>query len=123
MASTFERVAPSFYVSSIDRAIEFWTKRLGFEVTFTNGNPVSFVIVRRDAVVVHLGVRPELAGKCHCHIMVKGIEELSRGLALNGTRMVQPLKKQSWGLQDIVIADPDGNTIEIAEPIAPPPAA
>jgi catechol 2,3-dioxygenase-like lactoylglutathione lyase family enzyme len=118
MAISFGRVAPGFHVTDIKRAIEFWTDRLGFEVTFTNGDPLCFAVVRRDAAEVHLSVKPESAGKCHCHIMVDGVEELSRSLTANGTTIKQTLKKQPWGLQDMIVADPDGNTMELAEPIA-----
>lgn len=118
MATTFGRVAPSFYVSDLPRAIAFWTDQLGFEVKFTNGDPVSFAVVGRDAAEVHLSVDPERAGQCHCHIMVEGLEDLSAALTAKGTKIRQPLKKQSWGLQDMVLIDPDGNTLEIAEPIA-----
>ena len=78
MGTTYGRVAPSFYVSDLQRAMTFWTDQLGFEVKFTNGDPASFAVVKRDAAEVHLAVNSERAGKCHCHIMVEGLEQLSR---------------------------------------------
>jgi len=117
MAITFGRVAPSFYVSDLQRAIAFWADQLGFEVKFTNGEPASFAVVGRDASEIHIGVDCERAGTCHCHIMVEGLEELSGVLTPNSAAIKQPLTKQPWGLQDMVLIDPDGNTMEIAEPI------
>jgi catechol 2,3-dioxygenase-like lactoylglutathione lyase family enzyme len=117
MTTTFGRVAPTFYVSDLQRALAFWTDQLGFEVKFTNGDPVSFAVLGRNAAEVHLSVNPDRAGTCHCHILASGLEDLSRTLAANGTTLKQPLTKQPWGLLDIVVADPDGNTLEIAEPI------
>ena len=117
MNIAFGRVAPSFYVSDLVRALAFWTDQLGFEVTFTNGDPMCFAAVRRDAAEIHLVVNAEMAGTCHCHIIVKGIEELFAKLTSNDVTIKQPLKNQPWGLQDIVVVDPDGNTMEIAEPI------
>jgi catechol 2,3-dioxygenase-like lactoylglutathione lyase family enzyme len=116
MAITFGRVAPTFYVSDLERAIAFWTEKLGFEVKFTNGEPAVFAAVRRDAAEVHLGVDAKRTGQCHCHFMVEGLEDLAGVLTQNGTTIKQPLKNQPWGLQDMVIIDPDGNTMEIAEP-------
>eukprot|EP00752_Nemacystus_decipiens_P016112 g14408.t1 len=118
MATTFGRVAPSFYVSDLQQAIAFWTDQLGFEVKFTNGDPASFAVVGRDASEVHLRFDPEHTGTCHCHVMVEGLKELSDVLTANGVTIKQPLKKQPWGMQDMMLIDPDGNTMEIAEPIA-----
>jgi catechol 2,3-dioxygenase-like lactoylglutathione lyase family enzyme len=118
MTTTFGRVAPNIYVSDLQRSLAFWTGQFGFEVKFTNGEPVSFAVVVRDAAEVHLSVNPDRAGTCHCHILVAGLNDLFRTLSANGTPIKQSLKKQPWGLQDIVVADPDGNTLEIAEPIA-----
>jgi catechol 2,3-dioxygenase-like lactoylglutathione lyase family enzyme len=117
MATKFGRVAPSIYVSDLDRSIAFWTGQLGFEVKFTNGAPASFAVLRRDAAEFHLAVNPDIAGKCHCHIMVEGIEDLYDTVAANGMHIIQRLKKQPWGFRDIVVVDPDGNMLELAAPI------
>ena len=87
-------------------------------MTFTNGSPVCFAIVRRDEAEVHLDVRPKAAGQCHCHILVEGIDEFYRACETGGVTIKQPLKVQSWGLRDMMIADPDGNTMEIDEAVA-----
>ncbi len=119
MTTTFGRVAPTFFVTDLDRGVKFWTQALGFELAFTNGAPVSFAIVRRDAAEIHLGIRPDQAGRCHCHIMVEGIDELAEQLDARGVTVRQAPRDQPWGLRDMVIADPDGNTIEIAQPLKP----
>ena len=120
--ATFGRVAPAFHVRDIHKAIGFWTKVLGFEVAFTNGEPICFAIVRRDQAEVHLGVRPGAAGNCHCHLAVDAIDELHRACEAAGVTIRQPPKVQSWGVRDMIIADPDGNTMEIGEPAAEPAA-
>ena len=114
----FGRIAPGFFVRDIQEAIDFWTGKLGFELTFTNGDPLCFAIVRRDDAELHLGLRPEAAGQGHCHIIVEGIDELYRACATGGVTIKQAPKVQSWGLRDMIVADPDGNTVEIGEPVA-----
>ena len=89
------------------RALEFWTGTLGFAVTFTNGDPVCFAILHRDGVDMHIGLDPEAAGYGHCHTSVEPL--------LAGVTVKQPPRLQAWGLRDILVCDPDGNTLEIAE--------
>jgi catechol 2,3-dioxygenase-like lactoylglutathione lyase family enzyme len=117
MPTTFGRVAPTIYVRDFQRALAFWTGPLRFDVKFTNGEPVSFAVLARDKAEVHLSLDPERAGKCHCHILVTDLDDLAGTLTASGTTLQQPLTRQPWGLQDIVLADPDGNTLEIAEPL------
>lgn len=114
----FGRVAPGFHVRNIREAIDFWTDKLGFDVAFTNGDPPCFAIVKRDEAEVHLGVKPKAAGHCHCHIIVEGLDELYRSCERAGVTIKQPPRVQPWGLRDMIIADPDGNTLEIGEPVA-----
>jgi catechol 2,3-dioxygenase-like lactoylglutathione lyase family enzyme len=118
MAATFGRVAPTLNVANIERSIAFWTGGLGFDLIYTNGDPVCFAIVRRDAAEVHLKVRPEGVGVCHCHFLVEGLEDLYRTLEEGGVTIRQRPKQQPWGMRDRVLEDLDGNTMEIAERLA-----
>ena len=116
----FGRVAPSIYVCDIARSLEFYCSILGFSVVFTNGSPLSFAVLRQDFAFIHLCVRPESAGSCHAHIMLSDLDSFYNKLISSGAIVRQPPKVQSWGLRDIVVADPDGNTFEFAEPTGEP---
>jgi catechol 2,3-dioxygenase-like lactoylglutathione lyase family enzyme len=112
----FGRITPSIYVHDMQRALPFYCDLLGFSVVFTNGSPVSFAVLRKDAAHIHLSVRPDFAGSCHAHIMLTDLDSFYRKLVDAHVGVSQPPKMQSWGLRDIVVADPDGNTFEFAEP-------
>ena len=112
---TFGRVAPSIYIREVQPALVFYRDILGFSVVFTNGTPVSFAVLRRDDCALHLCVRPEDAGSCHAHIMLTDLDSFYHKLTDAHVSVRQPPKTQSWGLRDIVVADPDGNTFEFAE--------
>ena len=116
----FGRVAPSIPVADMQRALQFYRDVLGFSMTFTNGNPISFAIIKQGDAQLHLGVAPGKAGSFHAHIMVDHLEAVYQRLVQASATIRQAPKIQSWGLRDIVIADPDGNTFELAEPIAEP---
>ncbi len=114
--SVFGRVAPSVPVTDMNRALRFYCDLLGFAVTFTNGNPVSFAAIQTGGEQLHLGVQPIKAGFFHAHMMVDDLDSLYERLQRGGVTIRQAPKVQEWGLRDIVIADLDGNTFELAEP-------
>ena len=114
---TFGRVAPSIPVSDIGRALGFYRDVLGFMVTFTNGMPVTFAVIQQGEAEVHLVTQPDRAGSAHAHLMVDDLDGVYAALKNASISLRQPPKIQAWGLRDLVVADLDGNTFEIAEPI------
>ena len=113
--ATFGRIAPTLPVTDIERALQFYRDLLGFEVQFTNGEPVSFAVVKQGGAELHLEVQPGKTGSLHAHLMVDDLDLVYERLQHAGAAIRQPPKVQPWGLRDIVVADPDGNTFEIAQ--------
>ena len=111
---TFGRVAPSIPVSDIGRALGFYRDVLGFMVTFTNGMPVTFAVIQQGEAEVHLVTQPDRAGSAHAHLMVDDLDGVYAALKKASIPLRQPPKIQAWGLRDLVVADLDGNTFEIA---------
>lgn len=120
---TFGRVAPTIPVAEMERALRFYRDILGFIVSFTNGDPVSFAVINQGGTQLHLSVQPHQAGSSHVHIPVDDLDALYERLMQAGATVRQAPTLQEWGLRDIVIADPDGNTFEIAEPVPEPASA
>ena len=117
---SFGRVAPSVPVADMNRALRFYRDVLGFTVSFTNGSPVSFAVIQQGDVRLHLGVQPDTAGSLHAHLMVDELDPVYERLQQAGATIRQGPKVQPWGLRDIIVADPDGNTFEIAELVGKP---
>jgi catechol 2,3-dioxygenase-like lactoylglutathione lyase family enzyme len=114
---TFGRIAGAVPVSDISRALGFYQGILGMSVTFTNGDPVGFVILERDAAELHLTlVRGHRAGSHNvAHLMVTDATALCEHLAANGVRIVKGLRDADYGLRGFVMADPDGNRIDVGQ--------
>ncbi len=87
------------------------------QVTFENGNPVGFVILKRDAAELHLTVARNHRAGTHnvAHLMVADATALHDHLVANGTRIVKGLRDADYGLRGFVFADPDGNRIDVGE--------
>ena len=114
---TFERFAAAVPVSDIGRALAFYRDTLGMSVTFTNGDPTGFVILRRDAAELHLTlVRGHRAGLHNvAHLMVTDATALHDHLVASGARLVRGLRDADNGLRGFVMADPDGNRIDVGQ--------
>jgi predicted enzyme related to lactoylglutathione lyase len=111
------RVAPSLFVRDLERAMGFWRDVFGMDKTFENGDPVSFVILKRDDAEVHLTlVRDHVAAQENVmHMIVEGADELYRRCQAHGATIVKPLRDAPWGLRTFVVADPDGNRIDVGQ--------
>jgi catechol 2,3-dioxygenase-like lactoylglutathione lyase family enzyme len=119
----FGRVAPTIPVTDIERALRFYRDALGFVVAFTNGDPVSFAVINQGDAQLHLSVQPEKAGEIHAHLMVDDLDSIHEALRQAGIPIHQPPTVQPWGLRDLVVADPDGNSFEIAQHVSEPASA
>jgi uncharacterized glyoxalase superfamily protein PhnB len=91
-------------------------------VTFTNGDPVGFVILRRDAAELHLTlVKGHRAGRHNvAHLMVADATALYEHLVSNGVQIVKGLRDADYGLRGFVLADPDGNRIDVGQQLPAP---
>jgi catechol 2,3-dioxygenase-like lactoylglutathione lyase family enzyme len=90
-------------------------------VTFTNGDPVGFVILKRDAAELHLTLVKGHKGGGHnvAHLMVTDAAGLHDHLVSNGVRIVKGLRDADYGLRGFVFADPDGNRIDVGQQLPP----
>ena len=101
----------------ISQALGFYQGILGMAVTFTNGDPVGFVILRKDAAELHLTlVKGHRAGRHNvAHLIVADATALHEYLVSNGVRIVKGLRDADYGLRGFVMADPDGNRIDVGQ--------
>jgi catechol 2,3-dioxygenase-like lactoylglutathione lyase family enzyme len=113
------RVAPMVPVTDIDRALQFYCGVLGFEKVFENGDPVGFVILEKDAAELHLTLNRQHKATTEnvAHMMVSDATALYELMATHRVRIVKGLRDADFGLRCFVFADPDGNRIDVGEPI------
>src|ERR1700752_4733468 len=113
----FGRIATAIPASAISGALGFYRDIVGMLVAFTNGDPVGFVILRRDAAELHLTLVNGHKGGRHnaAHLMVADAVALHKPLGSNEVRIVKGLRDADYGLRGFVFADPDGNRIDVGE--------
>jgi predicted enzyme related to lactoylglutathione lyase len=114
------RAAPTIAVADIERATRFYERAFGFGKTFENGDPVAFVILKRDDAEIHLTRVAAHAGAAHnvMHlVVVSGVEEIYRRCEAEGAPIVERMRDAPWGMRTFVVADPDGNRIDVGQPL------
>jgi catechol 2,3-dioxygenase-like lactoylglutathione lyase family enzyme len=115
----FGRIAAMLPVKDIGRACDFYTKVLGFTKVFENGTPVGFMILKRDQAELHLTLQPnhKAAPFNVAHMMVDDADALHAICQQHGLRIIKRIQDKDYGLRAFVFEDPDGNRIDVGEPI------
>ncbi|CAM4153747.1 glyoxalase superfamily protein [Kerstersia similis] len=114
---TFGRTAPCLPVRDIQAALAFYSGVLEFQKTFENGNPVGFMVLKKDAAEIHLSQnREHLATRMNAlHMFVDDIDALYQLCVSARVRIIKSLSDKDYGQRAFVFADPDGNRIDVGE--------
>ncbi len=115
----FGRIAAMLPVKDIERACDFYTKILGFTKVFENGTPVGFMILKKDQAELHLTLQPnhKAAPFNVAHMMVDDVDALHAICQQQGLRIIKGIQDKDYGLRAFVFEDPDGNRIDVGQPI------
>ena len=116
---SFGRIAAMLPVRDIQRAHDFYVGALGFAKAFENGDPVGFMILRRDAAELHLTLQKNYRAAPFnvAHMMVSDAAALYEFIQSHGLRIIKSLQDKDYGLRAFVFEDPDGNRIDVRQPI------
>ncbi|QEN89358.1 VOC family protein [Labrys sp. KNU-23] len=115
----FGRIAAMLPVKDIQRAHDFYVGVLGFTKTFENGTPVGFMILKREGAELHLTLQPTYKAPPFnvAHLMVDDADALHALCEADGRRIVKRLQDKDYGLRAFVFEDPDGNRIDVGQPL------
>ena len=115
----FGRIAAMLPVKDIARACDFYTKALGFTKVFENGDPIGFMILKKDQAELHLTLQPnhKAAPFNVAHMMVDDVDALHAICQRQGLRIIKGIQDKDYGLRAFVFEDPDGNRIDVGQPI------
>lgn len=115
----FGRIAATLPVSDMTKALDFYIGVLGFTKAFENGDPVGFVILKQGEAELHLTLQPghRAAPFNVAHLMVGDVDALHEICRRYGLRIVKGLRDKEFGLRAFVFEDPDGNRIDVGQPL------
>jgi catechol 2,3-dioxygenase-like lactoylglutathione lyase family enzyme len=114
---------PQLFVTDVAASCDFYTKKLGFAVAFTHGDPPFYAQVFRDGASLNLrhldepAINPDLQAREHllsASITVDDANSLFLEFQAAGVAFHQTLKTEPWGARTFIVRDPDGNLILFA---------
>ena len=113
----FGRAAPGISVHDIQAAYAFYSSVFGFQKVFENGDPVGFMVLKKDGAEIHLNQardhRPTTVNVFH--MFVDDVAGLYAICESAGVRIIKSLKDKDYGQRAFVFADPDGNRIDVGQ--------
>ncbi|MCY3623298.1 MAG: VOC family protein [Gammaproteobacteria bacterium] len=113
-----EELVPQLRTTDLERAIRFYTKKLGFALSFRYQD--FYAGVSRGDRMIHLKRVDEpdpsidfvRSGQhLHVHFAVHDIKAAFRQVQEAGVKIVEGITDRPWGMTEFVIEDPDGHTL------------
>ncbi len=121
--ATLLAAEPQLFVADLAAACDFYTKKLGFQIAFTYGNPPFYAQVVRDAASLNLRRLDQPAINTHLrdreHLLAASIpvddtDPLFLEFQAAGVPFAQTLQTEPWGARTFLVRDPDGNLLLFA---------
>lgn len=115
----FGRMAPGISVRDIEVAFAFYSQVLGFKKVFENGDPVGFMVLKKDGAELHISQKRDHQASVVnvAHMFVDDVATLYALCQSAGVRIIKSLADKEYGQRAFVLADPDGNRIDVGERI------
>lgn len=110
-----ERHHPVLAVKDVLRAVEFYTKKLGFTQGFLYGEPPNFAGVNLDQVQVFLQQGTPTPTSAEVYFVVGNADELHAFHRGNGVTIETPPGDRPYGLRDYSVRDLDGYELSFGQ--------
>jgi len=119
--SKIKKMSPQLVVADIDRSVEFYTKKLGFDLDFRYADFYAGIV--KDGYSIHLkSGNPSIEERKNKRenenldivFSVEGVEELYNEFVNKPVEITQPLCDRPYG-KEFYIADPDGYILAFLE--------
>ena len=110
-----EQTHTSLPVSDVLAAVEFYTKKLGFKLAFTEGDPPVFAGVNLGNVQMFLQQGTPNPAGCSVYFVVSNADDLFEFQRSNGAELVQEPGDREYGLRDYRIRDLHGYVLAFGQ--------
>jgi catechol 2,3-dioxygenase-like lactoylglutathione lyase family enzyme len=103
-----EQAHAGLAVTDIAAAIDFYTKRLGFHLAFTWGEPPTFAGVNLGKAQMFLRKGTPDPQGCVVYFLVGDADQLYEFHRANDVRIAEPIEDRPYGIRDYVVLDLHG---------------
>ena len=105
--------------SDIEATLAYYKDVLGFESTWTWGDPPVFGAASKGGVTITFNLQPELAAKVRGHqhgVKVDDVDELYRLHTSRGAHVVSEIEDKPWGIREYIVEDLNGYHLRFSGP-------
>jgi len=100
-----DQVHPALLVGDVVAAVDFYTKKLGFSLGFTWGDPPTIAGVTLGHVQIFLSQGTPNSKGCWVAFVVDDADELYEFQRANGVEIVEPPEDRHYGVRNYVVRD------------------
>jgi catechol 2,3-dioxygenase-like lactoylglutathione lyase family enzyme len=117
-APKFEGITPRLPVSDVEQALAFYVDKLGFNLGWKWGSPLTHANACRDCIAVDLIAAPaQRCGTAMAYIKIRGVDAYFAELKGRNLEL-SDLGDRQYGMRDFEVIDPFGNRLAFGEPAA-----
>lgn len=101
----------TFASSDIKESLAYYKDVLGFETTWTYGDPPVFGSVSKGNVTITFSLQPDLAARIRGHqhgIKVDDVDDLYNFHISTGATVISEIQDKPWGMREYVVEDING---------------
>lgn len=103
-----ERIHAGLAVSDIPAAVDFYTKKLGFKLGFTWGDPPTFAGVNLGKVQMFLQKGTPDPKGCSVYFLVGDADQLYEFRRANGVEITEEIGDREYGIRNYTVRDLHG---------------
>lgn len=101
-------------VSNMKTSLDFYIKALGFTLTFSWEDPMTYAVLKRGDVSIHLALNDHSivpAASCIIYIFVYDIDKMYQECLANDVAILDAPELREYKMKDFDVKDPDGHII------------
>ena len=99
-------------VTDFSDSLDFYTRKLGFKISYTWNDPVEYAVLKRDEISVHLNKKTDDSAPSSVHnalyIFTNDLESLYQEFLEKDVKIHSPLTQYDYGMKEFDIMDPEG---------------
>lgn len=123
---SMKEIQPILHVSSIERSVEFYQEKLGFDLGFAmtgDGGRMVHASVINGAVTIMLGypdpadADQRLGGGAVLYTYLDDVDAYYERVRSAGTAFTEEITDQYWGDRTFTVTDPDGYVLTFAQTV------
>jgi catechol 2,3-dioxygenase-like lactoylglutathione lyase family enzyme len=113
------QVQPILGTRDVERAIEFYVEKLGFQIAFRDGSvPTNYAGMRRGEVEIHVQFQFEHEMQTtRLRFFVENADALYAEYVQKKLAIEGGMRDTPWGTREFALYDPDGNALTFYQPL------